>query len=73
MAIDRSYGSPTVTKDGVSVAKEMALADRFENMSVQLLEQVASKTADEADDDTTTATVIAQAILRATCAPSAPA
>ena len=64
VVIDRSYGSPTVTKDGVSVAKEIELADRFENMGAQLLKQVASKTADEAGDGTTTATVIAHAILR---------
>ncbi|HSG88711.1 MAG TPA: chaperonin GroEL [Pseudomonadales bacterium] len=64
VVIDRAYGSPTVTKDGVSVAKEIELRDRFENMGAQLLKQVASKTSDEAGDGTTTATVIAHAILR---------
>jgi chaperonin GroEL len=62
--LDKSWGSPTVTKDGVSVAKEIELKDKFENMGAQLVKQVASKTSDEAGDGTTTATVIAQALLR---------
>jgi len=62
--IDRSYGAPTVTKDGVSVAKEIELEDRFENMGAQMLKEVASSTSDEAGDGTTTATVLAQAIIR---------
>ncbi|SAK94358.1 molecular chaperone GroEL [Caballeronia catudaia] len=62
--IERSFGAPTVTKDGVSVAKEIELKDRFENMGVQVLKQVASKTADVAGDGTTTATVLAQAIVQ---------
>jgi chaperonin GroEL len=64
VVLDKSWGAPTVTKDGVSVAKEIELKDKFENMGAQLLKQVASKTSDEAGDGTTTATVIAQAILR---------
>src|SRR5260221_277483 len=62
--IDRSYGAPTITKDGVSVAKEIELEDRFENMGAQMLKEVASSTSDEAGDGTTTATVLAQAIIR---------
>ncbi len=64
VVLDKSWGAPTVTKDGVSVAKEIELADTFENMGAQLLKQVASKTSDEAGDGTTTATVLAHAILR---------
>jgi len=64
VVLDKSWGAPTVTKDGVSVAKEIELADKFENMGAQLLKQVASKTSDEAGDGTTTATVIAHALLR---------
>jgi chaperonin GroEL len=64
VVLDKSWGAPTVTKDGVSVAKEIELKDKFENMGAQLLKQVASKTSDEAGDGTTTATVIAQALLR---------
>ncbi len=64
VVIDKSWGAPTVTKDGVTVAKEIELRGRFENMGAQLVKQVASKTADEAGDGTTTATVIAQAITR---------
>jgi chaperonin GroEL len=64
VVLDKSWGAPTVTKDGVSVAKEIELKDKFENMGAQLVKQVASKTSDEAGDGTTTATVIAQAILR---------
>ena len=61
--LDKSFGAPTVTKDGVSVAKEIELEDKFENMGAQMLKEVASQTSDEAGDGTTTATVIAQAIL----------
>ena len=62
--IDKSFGAPTVTKDGVSVAKEIELEDKFENMGAQMVKEVASKTSDVAGDGTTTATVLAQAILR---------
>ena len=62
--LDKSFGAPTVTKDGVSVAKEIELDDKFENMGVQMLKEVASQTSDVAGDGTTTATVLAQAILR---------
>jgi chaperonin GroEL len=64
VVLDKSWGAPTVTKDGVSVAKEIELKDKFENMGAQLVKQVASKTSDEAGDGTTTATVIAQSLLR---------
>jgi len=62
--LDKKFGSPTVTKDGVSVAKEIDLEDHFENMGAQMLKEVASKTSDVAGDGTTTATVLAQAIYR---------
>ncbi|MEJ1171654.1 chaperonin GroEL [Variovorax sp. CCNWLW235] len=62
--LERSFGAPTITKDGVSVAKEIELADKFENMGAQIVKQVASKTADVAGDGTTTATVLAQAIVQ---------
>jgi len=62
--LDRSFGSPVITKDGVSVAKEIELIDKFENMGAQMLKEVASKTADIAGDGTTTATVLAQAIVQ---------
>jgi chaperonin GroEL len=62
--LDKSYGAPTITKDGVSVAKEIELKDKFENMGAQMLKEVASSTSDEAGDGTTTATVLAQAIMR---------
>ena len=62
--IDRSYGAPNVTKDGVTVAKEIELADKFENMGAQMVKEVASKTSDVAGDGTTTATLLAQAIFR---------
>ena len=62
--LEKSYGAPTITKDGVSVAKEIELKDKFENMGVQMLKEVASSTSDEAGDGTTTATVLAQAIIR---------
>ncbi|CAJ0900155.1 60 kDa chaperonin [Ralstonia sp. LMG 32965] len=64
VVIERSFGAPTITKDGVSVAKEIELKDRFENMGAQMVKQVASKTADIAGDGTTTATVLAQAIVQ---------
>jgi chaperonin GroEL len=63
VVIDKSYGSPHITKDGVTVAKEITLKDKFENMGAQLVREVASKTADIAGDGTTTATVLAQSIL----------
>jgi chaperonin GroEL len=62
--IEKSFGAPTITKDGVSVAKEIELTDKLENMGAQLVKEVASNTADEAGDGTTTATVLAQAIIR---------
>ena len=61
--LDKSFGAPTVTKDGVSVAKEIELKDKFENMGAQMVKEVASQTSDEAGDGTTTATVLAQSIL----------
>ncbi|MFA5074640.1 MAG: chaperonin GroEL [Candidatus Babeliales bacterium] len=64
VALEKSFGSPTITKDGVSVAKEIELKDRFENMGAQMVREVASKTADVAGDGTTTATILAQAIYR---------
>ena len=62
--LDKSFGSPTITKDGVTVAKEIELEDKFENMGAQMVKEVASKTSDIAGDGTTTATVLAQAIYR---------
>merc|ERR550514_15571 len=64
VVLDKSFGAPRVTKDGVSVAKEIELEDKFENMGAQMLREVASKTNDEAGDGTTTATVLAQSIVR---------
>ncbi|MFN3397140.1 MAG: chaperonin GroEL, partial [Sulfurimicrobium sp.] len=64
VVLERSFGAPTITKDGVSVAKEIELKDRFENMGAQMVKEVASKTSDVAGDGTTTATVLAQAILK---------
>jgi chaperonin GroEL len=64
VVIEKSYGPPTITKDGVTVAKEIELEDRFENMGAQMVREVASKTSDIAGDGTTTATVLAQAIYR---------
>ena len=64
VVIEKSFGAPRITKDGVTVAKEIELEDRFENMGAQMLKEVASKTADLAGDGTTTATVLAQAIVR---------
>lgn len=65
--LDKSYGAPKITKDGVSVAKEVVLADKFENMGAQLVKEVAQKTADKAGDGTTTATVLAEAIIKEGC------
>src|SRR3954465_7409850 len=64
VVLERSFGAPTVTKDGVSVAKEIELKDKFENMGAQVVKEVASKASDVAGDGTTTATVLAQAIVR---------
>jgi len=64
VVLERSFGAPTITKDGVSVAKEIELKDKFENMGAQMVKEVASKTSDIAGDGTTTATVLAQAIIR---------
>ena len=61
--LDKSFGAPTVTKDGVSVAKEVELEDKFENMGAQMVKEVASQTSDQAGDGTTTATVLAQALV----------
>src|SRR5438034_2516471 len=62
--LDKKYGSPTITKDGVTVAKEIELEDPYENMGAQLVREVASKTSEVAGDGTTTATVLAEAIFR---------
>ncbi len=64
VVLDKSYGAPRITKDGVTVAKEIELADKFENMGAQMVKEVASRTSDLAGDGTTTATVLAQAIVR---------
>src|SRR5579884_597963 len=64
VVIEKSFGAPRITKDGVTVAKEIELADKFENMGAQMVREVASKTNDLAGDGTTTATVLAQAIVR---------
>ena len=64
VVLERSFGAPTITKDGVSVAKEIELEEKFENMGAQMVKEVASKTSDSAGDGTTTATVLAQAIIR---------
>src|SRR6195256_5271851 len=64
VVLDKSFGAPRITKDGVTVAKEIELADKFENMGAQMVREVASKTSDAAGDGTTTATVLAQAIVR---------
>ncbi|MEN8260120.1 MAG: TCP-1/cpn60 chaperonin family protein, partial [Pseudomonadota bacterium] len=63
VVIEKSFGAPTITKDGVSVAKEIELKDKFENMGAQMVKEVASHTSDVAGDGTTTATVLAQSIL----------
>src|ERR1043165_2622703 len=64
VVIEKSFGAPTITKDGVTVAKEIELDDKFENMGAQMVKEVASKTSDTAGDGTTTATVLAQALFR---------
>ena len=64
VVLDKSFGAPRITKDGVTVAKDIELADKFENMGAQMVREVASKTSDQAGDGTTTATVLAQAIVR---------
>ena len=64
VVIDKSYGAPRITKDGVTVAKEVELADKFENMGAQMVREVASKTNDVAGDGTTTAVVLAHAMVR---------
>src|SRR5260370_25028311 len=64
VVLEKSFGAPTVTKDGVTVAKEIELEDKFENMGAQMVKEVASKTSDVAGDGTTTATRLAQAIYR---------
>src|SRR5690242_6807304 len=64
VVLDKSFGIPRISKDGVTVAKEIELADKFENMGAQMVREVASKTNDNAGDGTTTATVLAQAIVR---------
>ena len=64
VVIDKKFGSPTVTKDGVTVAKEIELADPLENLGAQMVKEVATKTSDDAGDGTTTATILAQAIFR---------
>ena len=64
VVLDKAFGAPTVTKDGVSVAKEIELEDKFENMGAQMVKEVASQTSDGAGDGTTTATVLAQAMVR---------
>lgn len=64
VVLEKSFGAPTITKDGVSVAKEIELADKFENMGAQMVKEVASKTSDNAGDGTTTATVLAAALIR---------
>src|SRR6478672_3374884 len=64
VVLEKSFGAPRITKDGVTVAKEIELADKFENMGAQMVREVASKTNDVAGDGTTTATVLAAAIIR---------
>src|ERR1700723_2836877 len=64
VVLDKSYGAPRITKDGVTVAKEIELSDKFENMGAQMVKEVASRTSDQVGDGTTTATVLAQAIVR---------
>src|SRR6058998_3056709 len=64
VVLDKSFGAPRITKDGVTVAKEIELDDKFENMGAQMVREVAQKTSDMAGDGTTTATVLAQAIIR---------
>src|SRR6201998_2410585 len=64
VVLDKSYGAPRITKDGVTVAKEIELGDKFENMGAQMVREVANKTSTEAGDGTTTATILAHAIVR---------
>src|SRR5262245_19553670 len=64
VVLDKSFGAPRITKDGVTAAKEIELEDKFENMGAQMVREVASKTSDQAGDGTTTATVLAHAIVR---------
>src|SRR6201984_2911899 len=64
VVLEKSFGAPNITKDGVTVAKEIELEDKFENMGAQMVKEVASKTNDDAGDGTTTATVLAQAIVK---------
>jgi chaperonin GroEL len=64
VVLDKSFGAPRITKDGVTVAKEIELADKFENMGAQMVREVASRTSDQAGDGTTTATVLAHAIVK---------
>src|SRR5713101_5502847 len=64
VVLDKKWGSPTITKDGVTVAKEIELEDRYENMGAQMVREVATKTSDVAGDGTTTATVLAEAIVK---------
>ena len=64
VVLDKSFGAPRITKDGVTVAKEIELDDKFENMGAQMVKEVASKTNDTAGDGTTTATILAQSIVR---------
>ena len=64
VVLDKSFGAPRISKDGVTVAKEVELSDKFENMGAQMVREVASKSNDNAGDGTTTATVLAQAIVR---------
>src|SRR6202049_870776 len=64
VVLDKAYGAPRITKDGVTVAKEIELENKFENMGAQMVREVASKTSDQAGDGTTTATVLAQAIVK---------
>jgi len=67
VVLDKAFGAPRITKDGVTVAKEIELEDKFENMGAQMVREVASKTNDEAGDGTTTATLLAQTIVREGC------
>ena len=73
VVLDKSFGAPRITKDGVTVAKEIELEDKFENMGAQMVREVASKTNDIAGDGTTTATVLAQAIVQEGAKAVAPA
>src|SRR5690242_21608229 len=73
VVLEKSWGAPTVTKDGVTVAKEIELADKFENMGAQMVKEVASKTSDVAGDGTTTATVLARALFTEAARRVAPA